>query len=532
VASRWPACYGLSKYGLAYLFERLVWLRAKRAFFHHLLLFRLCSLPASFIIAFIYNHLPLRNPYLFQLMRNLTSFRWLLALLLAVGSLATAQASHIQGGDISFASIASTIAGVPRYRVTVRSFSDGTGLGMRTSIPLIASTGGCYTGAPNAFTVNAPLISTTTAPFVCASYNMVGLYEVDIDLPPGQWQLGYNDGARSGGIVNMSSPTSQSYYIGAFLDNTVSTQDHSPQFESLLRRHMSATATAPYSYSAFDTDGDSLRYEFVLPYSACGQTIPSTFSPHFGLNAGTGAIPPVAATSTAQGIYCTVVRVSEYRKMGANRWALLGYVTRDNLYLVDAATNLPPVFTTMQVNGGAAQPLSQPIAAQAGQTINVTLQATDPNAGQLLNFVSNAPAVVPGLTLARVGTTNSEQLTWQIPATLSPGRYNIAVGVLDDGCGSEERTLTFVVGSTALATRTAATATDVFPVPFREQVQFTTTPNQVVVLVDALGREVARLTSAPSGLVRWQPTATLPAGLYLARSASNGQALARLLRAE
>ena len=47
-----------------------------------------------------------------------------------------------------------------------------------------------------------------------------------------------------------------------------------------------------------------------------------------------------------------------------------------------------------------------------------------------------------------------------------------------------------------------------------------------------MGREVARLTSAADGLVRWQPAAALPAGLYLARSASSGQPLARLLRAE
>jgi hypothetical protein len=333
-------------------------------------------------------------------------------------------------------------------------------------------------------------------------------------------------------VANITSSVGQQCYIEAFLDNTAGTQDSSPRFESLLRPYTSTLALTPYSYSAFDTDGDSLRYEFVLPYGACGQPIPSTFSPHFGLNAGSGAMPPVAATSTAQGIFCSVVRVSEYRKTSTNRWALLGYVTRDNLYVVDAATNLPPAFTTMQVNGSAAQSLSQPIAVRAGQTVGVTLQAADPDAGQLINFTANAPAVVPGLSIARIGTTNSEQLTWQVPATLPPGRYHIAVGVLDDACASEERTLTFVVGSTALATRAAAAATDVFPVPFREQVQFTTAPNQAVVLVDALGREVARLTSAPNGLVRWQPAPTLPAGLYLARAAGTGQPLARLLRAE
>jgi hypothetical protein len=458
-------------------------------------------------------------------------FRWLLALLLVAGGLLEAQATHIQGGDISFASIASTTAGVPRYHVTVHCFGSLGAVGMASTIPLVASKGGCHTTAPNAFSVTAPLVSTTTVPGICANY-AVGLYEVDVDLPAGQWQLGYSDGVRSSGTVNIPSPAGQDYYIEAYLDNTVSTQDSSPRFESVLRPYTSALALASYSYSAFDTDGDSLRYEVVQPYSACGQPIPTTFSPHFGLNVGSGAMTPVAATSNTQGIYCTVTRVSEYRKVSANRWALLGYVTRDNLYTVDASTNLPPAFTTMQVTGGAAQPLSQPIAARAGQTVSVTLQATDPNAGQLLTFTSNAPAVVPGLSLARVGTTNSEQLTWQVPATLPPGRYHIAVGVLDNACGSAERTLTFVVGSTALATRTAATATDVFPVPFREQVQFTTAPNQAVILVDALGREVARLTSTPTGLVRWQPAPSLPAGLYLARSASSGQPLARLLRAE
>jgi hypothetical protein len=236
-----------------------------------------------------------------------------------------------------------------------------------------------------------------------------------------------------------------------------------------------------------------------------------------------------------QGYYSTVVRVNEYRKVSANRWVLIGSVMRDQTYAAYTTTNQPPTFTTMQVNGGAAQALGPAIAVQPGQTVNVLLQATDPDAGQTLRFASEAPNVVPGLSLTRIGTTNSEQLTWQVPATLPPGRYRIAVGVLDNGCtvsGSEERTLTFVVGNTALATRAAATATDVYPMPFREQVQFTTAPNQAVILIDALGREVARLTSAPSGLVRWQPAPTLPAGLYLARSASSGQPLARLLRAE
>ncbi len=476
-------------------------------------------------------------------MRIFTPFRWL-ALLLAVGSFSAARASHIRGGDISFASVASTTTGVPRYHVVVRKFEEmGGPVGTTPSVTLniISNLSPC--GGFGTTGQNITLPRTTAAdgpPAMCTSTATTGLYravlfETDVDLPAGQWRLSTWDGARISTIQNINNPAGTYLYIEAFLDNTVTTQDASPQFESILQPQLSTTALAQHSFSAFDADGDSLRYESMLALANCGQSVSGTMATQFHLNFGSGAFEPMVSSSSTQGHFSTVVRVSEYRKAAANRWVLIGSVMRDQTYLLMPSTNQPPTFTTMQVNGGAAQALGPAIAVRAGQTVSVLLQATDPDAGQALRFASEAPKVVPGLSLTRVGATNSEQLTWQVPATLPPGRYCIAVGVLDNGCpynASEERTLTFIVGSTALATRARATATDVYPVPFREQVQFTTAPNQAVILVDALGREVARLTSAPTGLVRWLPAASLPAGLYLARAASSGQPLARLLRAE
>jgi len=473
-------------------------------------------------------------------MRIINPFRWL-ALLLAVGSFSAAQASHIRGGDISFASIASTTAGVPRYHVVVRKFENGLSPISTPDVALRAAQSGCYTaGSPTSLSFTIAVTSTASGPAqLCggglASYRIL-LFETDIDLPPGQWRLSTFDSARIADIQNITNPTSASLYIEAYLDNTVTTQDTSPKFESVLQPDFSTVALSQHSFSAFDVDGDSLRYEQLVAYNNCNQLVSGgTLAPQFHLNFATGAFEPMVSSSSTLGYYSTVVRVNEYRKTAANSWVLIGSVMRDQTFSVYLTTNQPPTFTTMQVNGGAAQALGPAIAVQPGQTVNVLLQATDPDATQQLRFASEAPKVVPGLSLTRIGTTNSEQLTWQVPATLPPGRYRIAVGVLDNACNansSEERTLTFVVGNTALATRAATTATDVFPVPFREQVQFTTAPNQAVILVDALGREVARLTSAANGLVRWQPAATLPAGLYIARSASSGQPLARLLRAE
>lgn len=125
-----------------------------------------------------------------------------------------------------------------------------------------------------------------------------------------------------------------------------------------------------------------------------------------------------------------------------------------------------------------------------------------------------------------------------LPATLPPGRYTATVAVFDDGCplnASEEQTFSFLVSApgTALADRLALPPAGgaAFPMPFREQVQFQAAAGgQVVTIVNELGRVVARLQAGADGRVRWQPTPTLPAGLYVARGADGGP-LARLLRA-
>ena len=470
-------------------------------------------------------------------MRIFTPFRWLLALVLVLGNLPGAWASHMLGGDITYAPIASTPVGVPRYHIVVRRFMNFHTDGSLTTT-LTATQGSCATPTAT-FTVQVPRTQTLNG-INLACNNMlnvpayeIAVHEIDLDLPTGEWLLGVTEAARSTGTLNLPNSGSYNFYVSAYVNTGITPRSTSPKFESLLLPFVSPSALTPYSFSTFDTDGDSLRYELVPPAASCTQNITATLTPHFGLHTGTGALLPTATTASTQGPYNVTVRVHEYRKLATNRWALIGYVTRDITYLVVTASNQPPTFTTMQVNGGAAQSLSLPISIVPGQPVTVTLQATDPDAGQTLRFTSLAPSVVPGLSLAQVGTTNSVQLTWQVPTTLPPGRYAIPVAVLDNGClynYNDERTLVFVVPSTALATRARAAATDVFPVPFREQVQFTTAPNQAVVLIYALGREVAHLTSAANGLVRWQPAATLPAGLYLARSASSGQPLARLLR--
>lgn len=480
-------------------------------------------------------------------MRTPIPFRWLAALVLWLGPLLAAHATHVMGGDIAYSPVASTTVGVPRYHVLVRMYLDpGSGI-VQNAVNLTCARGGCGSAATSSFSLVIPQSSvaasyiTNCAGGIVTPYN-VKLYETDVDLPTGQWLLSVTESNRVAGLINMPNSVYNSIYISTYFDNSLAQQDSSPRFLSTLLPYICNNQARRYSFSTFDADGDSLRYEFQLPemrdqFAAlgCGTPAISTLSPHFALNNATGALTILPTAPTQQGTYVMAARVSEYRRLNGS-WQLLGYVVRDVAYMVSLPyPNQTPQFTSLRLNGSATpQPLSQPIRAQPGQVVTLALEATDPDAGQTLRFESQAPGIVPGLSLATTGATTA-QLTWQVPATLPPGRYTIPVAVLDNGCpnASEDYTFVFVVAAQPLAARPGSTfEATAYPTPFREQVQFSTTPNQAVVLFDALGREVARLSSAADGLVRWQPAPTLPAGLYFARSAASGQPLARLLRAE
>jgi hypothetical protein len=481
-------------------------------------------------------------------MQIATPFRWLVALVLWLGPLLAAHATHILGGDISYKSIASTTAGVPRYHVTAILYRDPSNV-QQPTLQVVFSRNGCGSAATTgSFALVLPRNQTNAlyslgCTTLFYSYE-VYLYETDVDLPAGQWTISATEYNRAASIQNLTNSVATSFYITTYLDNTLAAQNASPRFLSTLLPYLCNGQAQRYSFSAFDSDGDSLVYQFrqpeqstqtalppASPYS-CGVPIAGTLSPHFQLNTTTGALTANPA-AVQQGRFAMAARVSEYRRINGS-WQQIGYVTRDITYLAYGSLNQTPRFTALRLNGATTtQPLSQTIRVPPGQAVALALEAADPDAGQALRFESQAPGIIPGLSLQTTGAT-SAQLTWQVPATLPPGRYTATVAVLDNGCpnASEEYTFSFLVSATALAMRAAAAATDVYPIPFREQVQFTTAPGQAVLVVDALGREVARLVSGPGGLVRWQPAASLPAGLYLARAAESGQPLARLLRAD
>ncbi|UOG74046.1 hypothetical protein MTX78_18220 [Hymenobacter tibetensis] len=377
---------------------------------------------------------------------------------------------------------------------------------------------------------------------------------------------------------NLTNPMGNAAQLSAFLDNSNGLQNSSPKFTSFTLPY-TLPANQPYrhSFSAFEPDGDSLVYRAAQPTTgsftapaACGtpiqyatypagqfqdpitgqlvsypagqfsiafpvlsfQAVNGVAVPYYNLNATTGEL---LTTPLAQvGDYSAPVQIDEYRRLNGI-WILIGQVTRDVPYGVrNPGTNRNPTISSLQMAGAAPQPVEQAVVVRPGQSVSLTLTATDPDAGQALQLSSDVAAVVPGASFQAQGT-NQGVLTWQVPATLPLGRYTVAVTVADNNClqsGFEVRTLTFLVSNRTLATQGGRPQVlSAYPLPFHDRVQFKlpTAAVQPVTITDNLGRLVTTLKSRSDGSVEWLPSTDVAPGTYFARPADGGY-VCRLLR--
>ncbi|MBO0360574.1 hypothetical protein J0X19_21615 [Hymenobacter sp. BT186] len=509
-------------------------------------------------------------------------FRFLFFALLCLGGLQQATATHILGGDISYAYIPGSAS---RYHITVRMYARdpvgcGGGCPDQAQIDLVFLRNGCSPTQSGSFFLTVARNQSTPRTLGCpgsvAAY-LVNTYETDVTLPPGQWTISAISENRASGIRNLLNSGSSGSQISAFLDNSSGLTNSSPRFTSFTLPYVCGAQPYRYSFSTFEVDGDSLVYESAQPVAGlvgspdCGTPIvyagypagqfqdpvngqtasylagqftagfplPSFRAvngvavPQFELNAANGDL--LTTPIMQVGYYTVAVRVDEYRRLSGT-WVKIGSVTRDVIYLLlNGGGNRNPSFTSLTVAGApASQPIEQAIAVAPGQTVSLTLTATDPDAGQTLQLSSDVATVVPGASFQTQGS-NQGVLTWQVPATLPPGRYSLTVTAADNSCpiiGSEVRTINFVVAGQALSTRASSTKElTAYPMPFHDQVQFKllTAAVQTVVVTDKLGRVVDTITSRSDGGVQWQPSSSVAPGIYFARPISGGY-VCRLLR--
>jgi hypothetical protein len=236
--------------------------------------------------------------------------------------------------------------------------------------------------------------------------------------------------------------------------------------------------------------------------------------------------------------YVVVVKVTEWRKENGT-YVAIGTTRRELLWIVynGLANTLPRIAQTLTVQNGSqstTQTLGAPIAVVAGEPIYVSFSATNPGSAFPLVFTLEQNTV-PGAVMQPGATAGTGRLTFTPPLSLPSGTYRVSVSVTDDAAPLRNLItvpVTFRVYRPVLAARQAnSQSIAAYPTPFTEQVQFQLpTPGvQQLTVCDNLGRVVARLTSQPDGKVQWTPAASVPAGLYSARSA-DGKLSVRLLR--
>ena len=249
------------------------------------------------------------------------------------------EAKHIAGGELSYVYLGAGTGGAVRYAFTLRLYRDcgappdAAPLDAQARI-LIQQKG---SGLPFA-NLSVPLLKVERSellkpdpcffnrPSVCYD---VGIYTFTIELPltAQGYDVSYQQCCRINGIANViNSGVAGANYVAAVpgqLDHPSGHSNNSPVFNGGDTVLICQNSPFTYDFSARDSDGDSLVYEFAEAYgnSAPGSpyisldyapayTYDRPMGPGVAIDRKTGIMSGRAPTA---GIYVVTVQVIEYR---------------------------------------------------------------------------------------------------------------------------------------------------------------------------------------------------------------------------
>jgi hypothetical protein len=258
-------------------------------------------------------------------------------------------------------------------------------------------------------------------------------YTIEHTYPgPGRYVISYLEPNRNGGVLNMTNSITTTFYLETQINiDPFFGCNNTPQ---LLIPPIDRACTGVAFYhnpGAFDPDGDSLSYEFVVPFRDRNETVTDYRDPNdpkFYTNyptaneAGTGpptfTIDPVDGTIIwdapgQQGEYNIAFIIVEWRKKNGV-WYRLGFVRRDMQIIVEDCDNERPDLI-----------VPEDVCVEAGTTLNETIFGIDPENhdvkieafSEIFNFpVTESPATyspVPGADDYQPSNPPAElQFTW------------------------------------------------------------------------------------------------------------------------
>jgi gliding motility-associated-like protein len=376
-----------------------------------------------------------------------------------------AYASHIAGGEITYSCL-----GGNQYQINLNLFVDCLGFnpGASQIINFTSTCGGTASLTVNVTpaTINGQEISqlcpADLANSTCNGGTLPGMWlfsytgVVTLAPPCDTWTMSWSTCCRNSAITNV---TSFNYYIEATLNSATAPCNSSPQFTAQPIPYVCLGQPVSYSYGVIEPDGDSLYYSLIPAMDAAGT--PSTYAAGYS---GTSPIPGitidpntglVSFTPGLLGNFVVVIQVQEYDSNGD----LVGTVMRDIQFVVQNCTNVVPSSTGGAItafSGSAVQTGPYSIEMCAGNCFNFTATYNDSDAGNVLTYISNIAAALPGATITSSGTNPlTLNVNWCSPAGTMGQNLTFTITIQDGACPIQGQQ-TFVYSVNILDATTAS----------------------------------------------------------------------------
>lgn len=347
-----------------------------------------------------------------------------------------AKASHAMGADLTYECL-----GGNTYKVRLSFYRDCIGILAPANIYVNIRSVSC--GQTLGVTCN-PIPGTgqevtylcPTAQSTCNGGTFTGIqewvYEGVVTLPMqcNDWQFSYSLCCRNAAINTISSPGSNTFYIYASLDNTITPCNSSPTFTNKPVPFACLGQQLCFNHGATDPDGDSLVYSLVNPRQTVTNDV-SYIAPYNAANPLATAGPiqfntqtgDICFTPTQLQVTVMAVLVQEYRD-----GVLIGYVVRDIQITVLNCTNDLPTLTG--INGTN----NFDMTVCANENVCFDVFSNDINAGQQVGlFWNNA---IPNATFTSAGSPHPTGTFCWTPtqADISNTAHCFTVRVSDDAC--------------------------------------------------------------------------------------------------
>lgn len=209
-------------------------------------------------------------------------------------------------------------------------------------------------------------------------------------LSSGSYVLSFEDPNRNAGVNNIIQSISVPFYVESLIvigpgiaGNSSPELTNPPIDDGCLNQRFEHNA------GAFDIDGDSLSYRLVPCRTTGGAFITTTYDPAYvqdsvEIDPLTGDLIWDAPRNAGQ--FNFAFEITEWRKNGSGKFVRIGYVVRDMQVNIDQCP---------QINRPPQIPEVGPFCVEAGQNLNFTIQATDPDNDPVALRAFGGPYQVP-----------------------------------------------------------------------------------------------------------------------------------------